>query len=311
MTEIFTLTLKNVVQILFFIALGYALRHSKSFPKESGKTLSVLAAWIFSPAYTVRSLAKDFTVPNISENLLILGAGVIFLAVTLVIGFLLSRLLTKDATTRRIFMYAMTFPNYGYFGYPLVESVFGQEILADYIVFCQPFNFACAILGYWLLTQGKNFTWKSFFLSPVVWSPFLGAALGLSGWKLPALAENTLAALGSCMSPTVMILMGFVLGTVSLKKLFTYVKGYGLSLVRLLLIPILGGGLYYLCGTRGIWLLMPVATMAMPIGANVIVFPESCGIDTGEHAKMVFLSYILAVAVLPPAFGIIARLAGI
>jgi predicted permease len=40
--EIFTLTLSNVAKILLFIALGYALRNSKSFPRESGKTLSIL-----------------------------------------------------------------------------------------------------------------------------------------------------------------------------------------------------------------------------------------------------------------------------
>ena len=79
----------------------------------------------------------------------------------------------------------------------------------------------------------------------------------------------------------------------------------------LLLIPLIGGAAYYLCGTRGLWLLMPVATLAMPIGANVIVFPESCGIDTGDHAKTVFLSYLLAALLLPPMFGIIAHLAGI
>ena len=92
------MTLTNVAKVLLFICMGWGLRHSKSFPESSGKTLSILAAWIFSPAYTVRSLAQDFTVPNISENLLILGAGVVFLLVALAVGFLLSRLMSKDAS---------------------------------------------------------------------------------------------------------------------------------------------------------------------------------------------------------------------
>ena len=271
----------------------------------------MLAAWIFSPAYTVRSLAQDFTVPNISENLLILGAGVIFLGAALVVGFVLSRLMTKDATKQRIFMYAMTFPNYGYFGYPLIESVFGQEILADYIVFCQPFNFACAVLGYWLLTQGKNFNWRSFFLSPVVWSPFLGAALGLSGLQLSGVLNDALVALGNCMSPVVMILLGFVLGNVSPLQLIKHWRSYGISLIRLVLIPVVGGAAYYLCGVRGVWFLLPVLTFAMPIGANVVVFPESCGMDTSDDAKTVLMSYVLAIGLLPLSFGIISNLAGL
>jgi len=310
MHEIFTLTLNNVLKILVFIAMGYALRRSKGFPKESGKTLSMLAALIFSPAYTIRSLARDFTVETLSEKLLILGSGILFLAVSVALGYLAVRLLGKTALRKNVLLYALAFTNYGYFGYPLIESVFGSRILVDYIVFSQPLNFATATFGYWLLTQRKDFDLKSFLLAPVVWSPFVGAAIGLSGIRLPGVVEDTLAALGGCMSPTVMILMGFVLGAVSLREMFGHLGAYGLSLVRLLAIPLVGGCIYYLCGARGIWFLLPVLTLAMPIGSNVVVYPESCGVDTRDNAKTVFLSYILAMVLLPLSFSLISHLAG-
>lgn len=308
--EIFTLTLSNVAKILLFIALGYALRNSKSFPRESGKTLSILAALIFSPAYTIRSLARDFTVDTLNQKLLLFGYGMVFVVAAVALGYLTARLLGRDDMEKRVFTYAFAFSNFGYFGYPLVESVFGPEILADYIVFSQIPNVAVATFGYWLLTKQSNFNWKSFLLSPVVWSPFVGAALGLSGWVLPELVDGTLLALGNCMSPTVMILMGFVLGGVPVGKLFTNLRAYGISLVRLVALPLISGALFYLCGARGIWFFLPVLTFAMPIGANVVVFPESCGIDTSNNAKMVFLSYVLAVGILPVAFGIVTAIAG-
>lgn len=311
MIEVFNLTLTNVVKILIFIAIGYTLRNTKGFPKESGKSLSMLAALIFSPAYTIRSLARDFTMDTLNQKLLILGYGVVVVAAALVIGFLVSRVLGRDPAEKRVLLYALTFSNYGYFGYPLVESVFGPEILADFIVFTRPLDFTVSTLGYWVLTQRKDFSWKGFLLSPVVWSPLVGAAIGLSGIRLPALAENTLSALGACMSPTVMILMGFVLGSVPFRELFGHPRAYGISLVRLLLIPILGGCAFYLCGARGSWFLLPLLTMAMPIGANVVVFPESCGIDTGNNAKPVFLSYALAIILLPVTFSLISQIAGL
>lgn len=310
MAPVFSLTFENVVKVMIFIAIGYILRNSKGFPKESGKTLSTMAALLFSPAYTVRSLIRDFTPDTLNQKLLILGYGVLFLVVAFALAFFVCRLFPGTKAQKYILLYAFAIPNYGYFGYPLVESVFGNELLADFIVFTQPLNFATATLGYWLLTQRKDFRWKSFLLSPVVWSPFLGAALGLSGIALPELVGNTLSALGNCMSPTVMILLGFVLGSVSFRELFGQLRSYGISMIRLLLLPLAGGCLYYLCGARGIWLILPLLTLSMPIGANIVVFPESCGIDTRENAKAVFLSYILAVAVLPLTFSLITRLCG-
>lgn len=310
MTEVFSLTLNNVIKILIFIALGYGLRHLKGFPKESSQTLSMLAAWVLSPAYNIRSLALNFTVDTLSQKLLILGWGFIFLAVSVGLGYVASRLCSKDKDQRRILLYALSFSNYGYFGYPLIENVFGSEILADFIVFSQPLNFATATFGYWLLTQRKDFSLKRFVATPVVWSPFLGAALGLLGVTLPGFLDDTLRVLSDSMSPVVMILMGFVLGSVPLKKLFDNLSSYGISLVRLVVIALVGGGLYWLTGLRGVWFLLPVLTLAMPLGSNVVVYPESCGIDTRNNAKAVFISYILAVPILPLTFSLISYLAG-
>lgn len=311
MNEIFTMTLGNVVKILIFIALGYGLRNLKGFPKESGATLSMLAAWVLSPAYNIRSLARDFTLETLSQKLLILGWGVVFLGVTMALGFFASRLCSKDKDKRRVLLYAFSFSNYGYFGYPLVESVFGPEILADFIVFSQPLNFATATFGYWLLTQRKDFSFKRFVVTPVVWSPFLGAALGLLSLRPTGFLEDTLSALSTAMSPVVMILMGFVLGRVPLKKLFCNLGPYGISLVRLVVIALVGGGLYWVTGLGGVWFLLPVLILAMPIGSNIIVYPESCGIDTTDNAKAVFISYVLAVGLLPVTFTAISYMAGL
>lgn len=310
MTEVFTLTLENVLKILLFIAIGYGLRHLKGFPKEAGSALSMLATWVLSPAYNIRSLSRDFTLDTLSQKMLILGWGVVFLAVTVALGYLASRLCSKDKDQRRILLYALSFSNYGYFGYPLIESVFGEAVLADYIVFSQPLNFATATFGYWLLTQRKDFSFKRFIITPVVWSPFLGAALGLIGLQLPGFLDDTLSVLSTSMSPVVMILMGFVLGSVPLRELFNNPAAYGISLVRLVVIALIGGALYWITGLRGTWFLLPVLTLAMPIGSNVVVYPESCGIDTRDNAKSVFISYVLAVIFLPLTSSLISYLAG-
>ena len=71
----------------------------------------------------------------------------------------------------------------------------------------------------------------------------------------------------------------------------------------------MGGALYWVTGLRSVWFLLPMLVLVMPIGSNIVVYPESCGIDTRDNAKAVFISYVLAVALLPITFSIISYIA--
>jgi predicted permease len=74
-------------------------------------------------------------------------------------------------------------------------------------------------------------------------------------------------------------------------------------------VPLIVIGLFVvinLCGVhgelfKGIAVLSIIAS-AMPIGMNVVVYPESAGLDSTEGAKTCFISYVLAVALMPVIF---------
>ena len=106
-----------------------------------------------------------------------------------------------------------------------------------------------------------------------------------------------------------MLLTGSVLAGVSFKKLFTSIKPYVIGVIRLLIIPSILGGLMYLLGLRGDLFIIATACVSIPVGMNVVVYPESAGLDSTEGAKMCFISYILALATLPIVFEIIKSIA--
>ena len=64
-------------------------------------------------------------------------------------------------------------------------------------------------------------------------------------------------------------------------------------------------------GMRGQFLLMPLLVMAMPFGVNTVIFPESIGEDATDNARMLFISYIMALALLPPVFALLENLSKI
>ncbi len=293
--------------LLCFIVTGYLLRKSGKLPENAGKVLSALSATIFCPAYSIRNLWQNFTVTKIGQNALVMGYGLLFVLLSIGLALLLARLLGKPGMERRSLAYAFSIPNYGYFGYPVIEGVFGSELLAQVLVFVVPLSIATNTYGYLLFTPNGKLSWKRV-LNPLTLSPFIGMALGLSGLPMPGFVEDVLVGAGNCMSPSAMLLAGFVLGSFSLGKLFSGFRAYWLSIIRLVGIPAVFFAGLWLCGAKDIWLLLPLTVFAMPLGLNMVVYPESQGMDASDNARMCCVSYILAIAVLPLVFGLLAKL---
>ena len=53
--------------------------------------LSLLCTLLFSPAYSIANMSKNFTMEVLGENTLLIGYGVLFVAVAIGLSFLLSK----------------------------------------------------------------------------------------------------------------------------------------------------------------------------------------------------------------------------
>lgn len=113
-----------------------------------------------------------------------------------------------------------------------------------------------------------------------------------------------------------MLLTGAVLAGVPFKNLFTDLKPYLIGVVRLLVLPLIIGVIFFiihLCGVRGetfaLVFRLSVIVAAMPVGMNTVVFPESAGQDSTEGAKSCFISYVMALACMPVVFMLMEMIA--
>ena len=315
MGEVFTLTLTNVIKMLIFIGLGYIFSHTGRFPKTTSKSLSTLATMLLLPAYNIKNLSQNFTMDKVGDNLLILGFGIVCMVAVMGLAWVLSKWFGRTDLERRTLIYAYTIPNYAYFGYPLIEAVFGSAFLANVMVFTLPFAILTNTYGYWILTRGTKITAKKLLTTPVVWAPFIGIFLGLTQLPLPEMVTSLLSSSASCMSPISMLLAGFALGNTKFWKLFTSGRAYFLSAIRMVGIPLVFFSILFPLsllspGFRGDFLVIPLMVMSMPIGVNTVVFPESCGEDATDNARVLFISYIMALLFLPVVFTLITKLAG-
>lgn len=310
MLEVFLLTLEQVGVLLIFISLGYMLRRLHQLPDSSGHVLSLLNTLVFAPAYSIANFSVNFTRDVVGEKLVIFGFALLAMVGTITLGRLLGKWMGRSDMEKRSLMYAFTFSNSGYFGYPVIEGVFGGAALADYMVFNLPINIACNSYGYMLFQKDKHLSPVRLISSPLVLAAFVGMGLGLSGIQLPPVLTTVLNGAGGCMSPCAMLLAGFMLGKFPFTKLFSGWRPYVFTLVRILGISVILGGIFWLCGLRGALLFNLVLYTSMPLGLNLVVFPESCGYEkeAGDNAKMCVVSYVMALGLLPCVFAIVSHI---
>ena len=142
MLEVFQLTFSKVAMLLIFVGIGYFLRWHHDLPDNAGRVLSLLCTLVFLPSYYIYNQSKNFSMEVLEEKLLLAGYGLLFVLCCIGLAFLLSKPFGRSHIERNSLIYAFAFPNYGFFGYPVIEAVFGSAVLADVMVFLIPMSLA-------------------------------------------------------------------------------------------------------------------------------------------------------------------------
>ena len=312
---LFTTTLSQVGIFLVYILLGYFLSKAKVIDRSASKVLSKLLTMVFLPCYVVVNLIQHASIENITTYFALILSGLIFIVVAYFLCNPIAKKLGKSKLEKNCYLYMIIIGNFGYLGYPLVETVFGAEANIQFILFCLPISIIIHSYGYILLTddgenngEKKAFDYKTL-LSPPVLAVVIGLILGLLPIEMPKIVLNVLSPAKACMSPIAMIMAGIVLSSFSFKQLFSSVKAYITSGITLILLPLFFGGLTYaLCKFLPIpkeVFVMVASFCALPAGMNVVVFPESVGHDGSTGARTSFCAYILSIITLPIMFNLI------
>lgn len=327
---LFLTTLQQVLVLLTLIFIGYFFRKKGLITDQGRKVLASLLVNLFSPCYSIMSLSTIVNVNDLQKYAILFIAGIIFAIVSVFVAIPFAKAVGKDRFHQNIYKYAFAFGNVGYFGYPLINAVFGAVARAQMILFCVPLNIAIASYGYYVLTEPVSMDGKipeiriplkkkikRLFSMPLL-SAIIGISLGLlsSGlnFTIPKLFADFFTTAGNCQSAPAMLITGAALATVPFNKLFTSIKAYFIGALRLLGMPLIFSGfvaIIYLLGWRDANFMrvafFVIVSSAMPVGMNVVVYPESAGLDSSEGAKTCFISYILALICLPIIFSILMK----
>ncbi len=310
MIQTFLATLTPMLTLFLMIVLGFTLRRSKLLPDNAGKTMAKLENWLFLPALSFMTQARYFRVETLSAHATNVLLSTVMLFVAIGIAFLLARFFVKPGTSEYgIYLYAITFANFGYMGDPIIQALFGDVGLSYYKLYTLPLSIGVYTFGISCLVKGKGGLRS--ILNPPTIALFIGTLAGLTGALdyFPDFIVNTLDSLRACMAPVAMLLAGFTVASYDLKEMLTDKKVYICSILRLTVLPaVLVATLFGIKELAGLIFGIKVDNMplfllffatATPLGLNTVVFPEAYGGSPKTGAGMALISHTLAVITIP------------
>lgn len=286
----------QVFILIAFAAVGFGLAKGGIVNPSHAGILSKLLVFIFLPSNVFKTFATNFNLIYIKTNWCILLTALVAISVISVGAFFASRLFSKNKYERGVFEYSLAIPNTGYMGYPLAEVLIGQTGLMHIMLFAIPIQIYIYTYGYARLTKRKLSPKK--LINSVTVSMILGIAFGLSGLKLPKVPLTFLTNASSCMGPISMLLAGIAISEFGVKPLFSEKRAYILSAFRLVLIPLVVGGLAYLAFGNEVAAIAALY-FAMPCGLNTIVFAKAVDEPCKTGVSLVFVSTVLSCITIP------------
>lgn len=285
---------------LILFVVGAALRLSGLLGKPHAERLGLLVFSITLPATILVSLDRVVLEPTAWK--LPLAACLVTLPLVLV-SWPLGRVLHLARPTQGGFLLAIGCINSVYFAYPVALATFGDEGLAQAILFDLG-QTTLTLTALYALALWHGATAPSarpaltrLLASPPFWALVIMLAMKAAGLHLPSWLHTILTPVHLMTTPLASLVLGLSISFAAVQRTW--------RLTCLAVAMRMVGGL--LLGAVAVWLLnlsgieraMVILIAGMPSAVTAVIFATETGLDEDLVASIVALSICLGVALLP------------
>lgn len=291
--------IKQVLIMFLLSGVGYVMFRTKKISQEGSKSIGNILIYLSLPCVII----NGFLVERTSEALLGLGLSALAAVLILAVCILVSRLcFKKDA----IAAFASAFSNPGFFGIPLIVSSLSSGAVFYVAAFIAFLNLLQWTYGVAIMTgEKKGLKPLAVLKAPFMVAILIGLFFFLTGLKMPAMISSVLSSIAALNTPLAMFTVGIYLAQTDLLQMVKKGRLYGVSAVRLLLIPLLALGLLSLVPSAFMDMrLALLIAAACPVGSNVAVYAQLHGKDYGYAVETVVISTLFSVATIPLLVGL-------
>jgi predicted permease len=281
--------LGTVVTMFLILVVGFAARKLGFIDDNGSKFMSNLIIYIAQPFMLIGSVVSiSYSVENLKTGAFIIGFGIIIHAVAAVIAYT-ATFRVKNVDERRIMEYGMVFANCGFFGFPILQSMFSDLGLFQGSFYVIVFNLSSWTYGMVILSKARaaaKINLVKIFLNFGTTPCLIGLILFILRVKIPAPVTSLMTYLGSLCTPLSMLIVGGLLATIPFKTLFGKLKIYYVSFIRLIAVPLVVMLLCKLVGIDPAMAMFGTVMASLPTASNTVMFAEHFNLvpDTAAHA---------------------------
>lgn len=298
----------NQLGILFLtIIIGYFLAKIKIITAPATQFLSKYVLNIALPALLIAGMQIPYTPEKLHM------AGYVFLlsipcyALSYLVGIATAKILSRDKAQKAVFNFGIVFANTAFLGFPVFMVLFGKEAIFYAAIYNILFGLLLYTLGAKIMRTPeidpghiRKLNLKKIF-NPGVVASIIGLILFITALPMPEFLIGTIDTLGNTCVPLSMLTIGAMLSELPLHKMFSNVRVYFLSMVRLVVMPLLTLVMVkYIFGIDQVLLIaIPVIMAGMPIATNTVLMAIEYENDAQLSSQVVLISTILSSLTIP------------
>ena len=295
-----TLSAATQVGVLYaIVAVGFICDKTGLFSEATARKVVKLLLNLIVPCAIINSFMDiEMNDDTVKKFFISLGLGAATHVIAIIINAFTFR--NKSDEDNPVYKYAAIYGNLGFMALPLAEAVLG----AEGVFYCANgyvmFNVFTYIHGIALMRKTKEkMNLRQLILNPGVISFLIGLPVFLLDIKLPYVFSEPLDMLAALNSPMGMLIFGTYLAKTDIKSMFTDKKIYLVGLLKLIVLPVICFGLYYLCGVKGVLLTAAIISASVPSANNTFMFATMYDRNTAIASKTVALVSFMSILTIP------------
>lgn len=313
------MVLLNQMIVLFIIMmLGFVCRKVGIFNDETVKKLSSLVVNVANPAMILSSAINPGDSIQGHDLLITSIVAIAMYAILLIFAEFVPRILHVPKSDYGIYKSITVFANIGFMGFPLIKAAYGSEALLHTAIFQLPFNLLVYTYGVFVICNSGNYAKESEgnssqsaassisfanslkkMLNVGVLTCIVAITLFFLRPTVPSVIEDVFNYVGDMTPPLSMMIIGDSLSKINFKKLITNVQLLGYSIIKLLIIPIVGTLAAKSIGVSGLLLPVFMIMLATPAATMNVLLAQEYNSNYKTASEAVALSTVLSIITIP------------
>jgi malate permease and related proteins len=297
-----------ISKILTFYILGIFGIISRKFgfiEEKACSSFTDLVLFITMPSLIFVSIINDAKWDDLIEGILIPLISIFIVVIIMVFSFCLGKILFLKKENIGTFIVLSSMPNSGFLGFPIIFTFFGKESLIYAILF----DFGITICFFTIATIVLR---KRFFMEknckilfhPALVVVGLGLIVNRLGLRIPNTLLESLNIMGNMTIPMVMLIMGYNLAGINIKKDTINYELIIISLIKLITCPCLACILLLYLNINPLIKAIIIIESAMPSMASTSILVQKYGGNLKLSTTGIFFTTLISIFSIPFIFKI-------